>query len=158
VTFDVAAPSGANLTNVRIDFGDGDGTDLGAIVSTGSTPHAYCAAGQFTATATATDVRGDRQQLNTNVIIGSLPAALGANPPSPTVGVPVVFTVSVTGTTTAQVSRYTWIWDDGTPSFTTTAPQTSHTFTGRGQKTVRVDITGVGCGTVATATIILNVS
>jgi large repetitive protein len=158
VRFDVGAGSGANLSNVRVEFGDGDSTDLGAVNggTTTSAVHAFCSPGQFTATATAVDVTGERQQLNTSVIVGALPVTLTPSNPSPTVGTPVSFTV--TGTDLAQVSHYTWTWDDGTPSFNTSAPSTTHTFTTRGLKTIRVDVAGVGCGNAGGATVVLNVS
>src|SRR5262249_32308955 len=74
VQFDVGIGSGANLANVHVDFGDGNGADLGPISSSSSTFHGYCSAGQFNATASAVDATGAREQLNTSVIIGSLPA------------------------------------------------------------------------------------
>ena len=158
IIFTVAPVSGANISNVHVDFGDGsEGQDLGAITQSSTPSRAYCSPGQYTATATATDATGDRQSLSTNVIIGALPAILNAAPSSPTVGTPVTF--SVTGLGSAQVSKYTWSWDDGTASFSTTAPQTPHTFNRRGQATIRVDVYGIGCGgPVATSTVVLNVS
>jgi len=156
VQFDVGIGSGVNLSNVHVEFGDGSSTDLGAISSTTSTLHGYCTAGQFNATASAVDATGAREQLNTNVIIGSLPATLAAASGITNVDTPVTFNVS--GTTDAQVARYHWSWDDGTTSFDTTAPQTIHTFKTRGLKTVRVDVFGVGCGQIATATMTLNIS
>ena len=155
VQFDVGIGSGANLANVHVDFGDGDSTDLGPISSATSTLHAYCEPGQFNAVASAVDATGAREQLNTSVIIGSLPAALGSSSTT-TVNTPITFTVS--GVADAQVARYRWTWDDGTGTFDTTAPQTTHTFTSRGLKTVRVDVIGVGCGQIATATMTINVS
>jgi hypothetical protein len=159
VKFDVGAGSGANLSNVRVDFGDGASQDLGAIVSTGTTAHAYCAPGQYTATASASDVTGERQQLSTTLLVSGLPATL-ASSGTLVVATPVTFTVTLTGGSQAPllISRYNWNWDDGTPSFDTSGPSTTHTFATRGQKTVRVDVFGVGCGLVATATIVVNIS
>ena len=48
-------------------------------------------------------------------------------------------------------------WDDGTAPYSTTAPQTTHTFTSRGTKTTRVDVIGVGGGTLASAQISITV-
>lgn len=155
VQFDVGVGSGANLANVHVDFGDSSSTDLGPISAQTSTFHAYCSAGQFNAVASAVDATGAREQLNTNVIIGSLPVILGSSGGT-AVDTPITFTAS--GVTDAQVARYRWTWDDGTGSFDTTAPQTTHTFTTRGLKTVRVDVFGVGCGQIGTATMTLSIS
>ena len=156
VKFDVGAGSAANLSNVRVDYGDGNSDDLGAVNggATASAVHAFCSPGQFNATATAVDVTGERQQLNANVIVGALPVTLASS--GSTVNSPISFTVG--GVDTAQVLHYTWTWDDGTASFSTSGPSTSHTFTTTGRKTVRADVFGVGCGQVGTATLVVNVA
>jgi len=156
ITYTVTAADTANILSVRVDFGDGVTRDLGAIGKTGTASHAYCSPGQYTATATSTDATGDRQSLTADVIIGALPATLSP-PATVTVDTPATFTVGNLGTTT-QVSRFNWNWDDGTPSFDTTAPQTTHTFTTRGLKTIRVDVFGVGCSKIASATVTVSVS
>ena len=57
---------------------------------------------------------------------------------------PVTFTVSGLGS--AQVDRYIFTFDDGTPPRETTSPQTTKSFASKGQKTIRVDVFGVGGG------------
>ena len=154
VAFTVTPNTSANLQNVRVNFGDGHTIDLGPI-STGTTvPNVYCSPGSYTATATATDAAGGTGSLSTTVFVGALPVTLTNS--GSTAGAPVSFTVG--GTTSAQVSRYNWNWDDGTAPFDTTGPSTTKTFTTRGQKTIRVDVFGVGCAKIGTATLVINVT
>lgn len=155
VIFTVTPTTGVNLSNVRLDFGDGSSQSLGAISVAQTVPHAYSSSGTYTATATATDSSGDSGSLSTTVIVGSLPVTLSANTPTPTVNTPVTFTVGGIGT--AQVESYRWTLDDGTGPFTTTAPQRTHTFTTRGAKNVRVDVFGVGGGLLGTASTAVTV-
>ena len=158
VTFTVtpaAATSGANITNVRVDFGDGTAQNLGAISGPSTVSHAYNRSGTYTPTATATDASGDSQSLSTTVIIGSLPITLTASPNPGSVNSPVTFTVSGIGS--AQVERYEWFFSEGPSPKTTTGPQTSQTFTTRGEKVIRVDVYGVGGGLIGTASTVMNV-
>jgi PKD repeat protein len=136
------------VSNVRIDFGDGTSQNLGAITTAQTVPHAYSASGNYTATATATDASGDAGSLTATVIVGSLPVTL-TGPATTTVNTPVTFTVG--GTAGAQVDHYTWTLDDGTAPFQTTAPQMTHSFTTRGSKNIRVDVIGVGGGSLGSA-------
>lgn len=155
ITFTVTPTTGANITNVQVDFGDGTTTNLGAIGAATTVPHTYRSAGTYTATARAFDATGDSGSLSTSVIIGSLPVTLSASPAAPTVNQPVTFTVG--GVTTAQVERYEWTFDDGTGPFVTTSPQRTHAFTTRGIKNVRVDVIGVGGGRIGTASTTIEV-
>lgn len=154
VVFTVTPAAGANISNVRVDFGDGSGTDLGAIGAGTTTSHAYSSSGSFTATASARDATSDVQSLSTTVIVGSLAVTLSASPNPGTVNSPVTFTVN--GVATAQVDHYVFTFDDGTVR-QTTSPQTSRTFTTRGLKTIRVDVFGVGGGQIGTNTITIDI-
>jgi hypothetical protein len=156
VTFTVTPTAGANLSNVRVDFGDGTSQNLGAISAAQTVPHAYSGSGTFTATATATDVSGDAGSLSTTVLVGSLPITLTASSPSPLVNTPVTFTVGGIGT--AQIDHFEWTLDDGTGPFITTAPQLTHTFTQRGAKNVHVDVFGVGGGKLGSANTAVSVN
>jgi PKD domain len=141
ITFTVTPASGSNISNVRIDFGDGTSpANLGAIGGATPYPHSYNRPGNYTATASA----GDGDSISTSVIIGSLPITLTASPLNPTVNAPVNFTV--VGIGSAQVERYVFTFDDGTLPAQTTSPQTTHSFTSKGNKTIRVDVFGVGGG------------
>jgi hypothetical protein len=155
VTFTVLPTTGANLTNVRVDFGDGFSQDLGAISSSSNTSHAYGSPGVYTPSATARDASGDTQTLTTSLIVGSLPVTLTPSPASPTVDTPVTFAVG--GTSAVQVDHYTFTLDDGTGPFATTSPQLVHSFPSKGPKNVRVDVYGVGGGKLGTAATAVDV-
>jgi hypothetical protein len=156
IQFTVAAVAGANISNVRLDYGDGQGIDLGPISGQGTASHAYNSPGNYTATATATDATGDRQVLQTTVLIGALPVTVTANDTTPAVNTSVTFTVGGVGAT-VQVSRYHWTFDDGTGPFDTSGPSLPHTFTQKGVKQVRVDVIGVGGGILGSAGTAVNV-
>lgn len=155
VTFTVTPTTGANISNVRVDFGDGTGTSLGAISAAQSVPHTYQSSGTYTATATSSDGTGESGSLSTSIIVGSLPVTLSISPNPPTVNSPATLTVSGIGS--AQVDHYTWTLDDGTGPFTTSSPQLPHTFATRGIKNVRVDVFGVGGGKIGTAALSFEV-
>ena len=105
---------------------------------------------------TARDSTNTTEQARTAVTIGSLPVTLTAFPNPATVGSNVTLTVG--GVSSAQVDHYEFFFDDGTPPRTSGAPQTSHVFNSRGNKTVRVDVIGLGGGLIGTQTIVVNVT
>jgi adhesin/invasin len=150
-----AATTGANISNVRVDFGDGTGQNLGAISGPSTVSHAYNRPGSFTPTATATDASGDSQSLSTTVIIGSLPIVINPSPNPGVTNSPITFTVNGVGS--AQVERYEWFFSEGPSPRTTTSPQVSHTFSTRGQKVVRVDVYGVGGGLLGTTSTAMDI-
>jgi hypothetical protein len=155
VTFSVTPTNGANISNVHLDFGDGSATDLGPIGGTTTTAHVYGATGIYTATATSRDATGDTGSLATSVIVGGLQATLTPSSNPTSVNTPTTFTVGGLGT--AAVDHFVWSWDDGTAPYTTSAPQTTHSFTSRGAKTIRVDVLGIGGGTIASAQVAITV-
>jgi hypothetical protein len=155
INFTVTPTTGANISNVVVEFGDGSSTNLGAIGAATTVTHAYSSPGTYTATARATDSTGDSGSLSTSVLIGSLPVTLTPSSATPTVNTPVTFTVAGLGD--ARVDRYQWTFDDGTPPSSTTAPQRTHTFTTRGVKNVRVDVIGVGGGLLGSASTAVSV-
>ena len=152
VIFTVTPATGANITNVHIDFGDGSSTETGPIAAAAPVPHPYNGPGTYTATAT---VSGDGGSLSTPVVIGSLPVTMSASPNPASVNSPVTFTVIGLGS--AQVDHYTWTFDDGSVPSDTTSPQLPHTFTSKGIKNVRVDVFGVGGGKIGTAALSMEV-
>jgi hypothetical protein len=148
ITFTVTPGTGANVQNVRVDFGDGSSQSLGAIAGATTTSHAYNSPGSYTATATATDATGV-SSLTANVIVGSAPIILNASPSSTTAGSPITFTVIGLGTS-AQVDHYEWNFDDGA-SATTSGPQLSHVFNSRGTHYASVKVIAVGGGSLGSA-------
>jgi PKD repeat protein len=154
IAFTVTPGTGANVQNVRVDFGDGASQTLGAISGAATVTHQYGSAGNYTATATATDAAGT-STLSTNVIIGALQVVLNATSTSPKTGESVTFTVG--GVTGVQVQGYQWVFSDGA-TYQTSSPSTSHVFTTRGNQVIRVDVIGVSGGVIGTAALNLNVS
>lgn len=155
VQFTVTPATGVNISNVHVDFGDFSAVDLGAISTATNTTHPYGSAGIFTASATASDASGIIGSLNTQVVVGALQVTLSPSPSPTATDTPTTFTVG--GVSTAAIDHFLWTWDDGTPSFSTTAPQTTHSFSSRGTKTIRVDVFGVGGGLIGSATIQITV-
>jgi hypothetical protein len=155
ITFTVTPATGANISNVHVDFGDGDSKDLGAIGAATPVPHTYNRTGNYTASASATGEGG--APLTASVIIGTLPITLQASPTIPSVNSPVVFSVSGIGS--AQIDHYEWTLDDppGTPVQTTSSPQLNWVFRSKGLKTVRVDVFGVGGGKIGSQPITVEV-
>jgi hypothetical protein len=155
VTFTVTPTTGANVSSVRIDFGDGSQPQtLGSLQSAQSTPHAYCSPGSYTATASVTDAGGGAGSLSTGVVVGSLPVTLTASPSNPTVNSPVTLTVGGLGS--ALVDHYVFTFNDGT-SKNTTGPQFNTTFPSKGTKVVRVDVFGIGGCQIASQSLTLDV-
>jgi Bacterial Ig-like domain (group 1)/PKD domain len=154
LTFSVTPTAGANISNVRVDFGDGEQRNLGAITGATTFPKTYSSSGTFTATATATDASGDAGALQTTVIISSLAVGLTAAPNPTFVGVPTTFSASVPAGT--AVDHYVFTFSDRSP-VTTTNPSTNVTFTSRGLKTVRVDVFGVGGGQIGSNSLTIDV-
>jgi adhesin/invasin len=162
VKFTVTPNAGANLSNVRVDFGDGSSTNLGPIIAGGgttptatTTSHVYSSPGNYTASATGTDTSGEVAALSTSVVVGSLSVSLTASDTTPDVGESVTFTT--TGLGTAQVDHFTFTFSDGTAPVTTSSPSQPHIFTTRGAHSARVDVFGVGGGLLASATAGVNV-
>ena len=155
IAFTVTPTTGVNLTNVRVDFGDGTSVSLGAIGGAATTTHAYSGPGNYTATATSTDTTGDAGFLSTTVIIGTLQVTMTASDTTPAINAPTQFTVAGLGT--AQVDHFVWTFDDGSPPVTSTSPVQTHTFTTLGPKAVRADVFGVNGGIVGTASIVVTV-
>ena len=155
VVFTVTPTTGANIANVRVDFGDGDSVNLGALTTAQTVPHAYRAPNFYTATATATEPGGgDGGSLSTNVLISSLTVGLAVSP-LPEVNSPVTVTATVPAGT--AVDHYVFTFNDGTVIETTNNAVT-RTFTTPGTKTARVDVFVVGGGQIGSNTITFNVA
>jgi adhesin/invasin len=155
VTFTVTPGTGSNISNVRVDFGDGTSQNLGAISGPSTASHAYSRPGTYTPTVTANDASGDAQSLSTTVIIGSLPITINPSPNPGVVNSPITFTINGVGS--AQVERYEWFFSEGPSPRTTTSPQISHTFTTRGQKVIRVVVIGVGGGQIGETSTVMDI-
>ena len=156
VVFTVTSGANANISDATIQFGDGSSPQpLGSFSGVATASYAYSETGSYTATVTARDALSNTQQLHTTVTVGTLPITLSAAPATPARGTPVTFTVGGVGS--AQVGRYDFFFSDGT-KHEASGPQTTKTFDTAGNKTIRVDVIGIGGDVIATQTITIFVS
>jgi hypothetical protein len=147
IVFTISAQPGQNSTaqirNVRINFGDGETRDLGAVSGTGITvQHRYDDDGTFDVRVTATDSFGVETSAATSIVVQPQPP-LGVTITFTKAGAAVPVTVTFTATvtpSTATVSSYLWNFGDGS-SVTTTSNQAVHPYSVAGTYTVSVTVT-----------------
>jgi adhesin/invasin len=155
-TIGVDATNAANpVRNVRIDYGDGDFEDLGAVTGSTTASHVYDSDGNRSVTVTVTDTAGQQtRQVLSIVVSPSVPVnvTITVAPPSPVANAPVDFTATVAGST-AAIESYDWDFGDNTQR-TTTGNQTSKVYAAAGTYTVKVTVhasdgsTGVGAADI----------
>jgi hypothetical protein len=117
VTFTVGVGTAANIRDVRIDFGDGTSSSLGAISASTPVQHTYTEEGTYRASATAVEASGFTETVSTFVtILPQQPPAvtIQAAPTNPVPGQTVTFTATVTGAT-STILRYEWTFERGSP-------------------------------------------
>lgn len=140
--------TGNPLTNVVINWGDGQTSSLGAITSATNVTHVFNAPGIYTVTATATDAAGFSTTNSTLVNVterATVPVTVTASPSvaslASTQGL-VSFTVSTggIGTGSGSIRFYEWTFGDG-GSTVTTGPAVSYRYGATGNYTVRVRVT-----------------
>ena len=140
--FTVAVAATANVTNVRVDFGDGTRRNLGAVSGSTTIQHTYQTAGTFEVTATATQATGDEESVGTAITIlpGQPPGVVvNVSDAVPAVNQSITVTAVVSGAT-STILRYDWNFGDGTTA-TTTGNQTSKVYTTTGTFTINVTVT-----------------
>lgn len=141
-TFTVAVTSGANVSNVRVNWGDGSSSNLGAISGSSSPQHTYGAGGSYTVTATATMADGTTEpSVSQPISVADFQVGISSTNASPTAGQATTFTATTTPNTT-NVRVYRWDFGDSETA-ETTGPTVSHAFTTTGSKTVRVTVVPV---------------
>jgi len=138
-TFTIAAtaPTGATITSVTVDYGDGQRNTLPGNAT--SVQHVYTTAGTYTVTAIATDSNGNNGSASTVIVVGNITVALTF---TQTLGhvttVNFTATVSPSGT---SVASFTWDFGDGEGA-TTKENTVQHQYTpGTGKKTATVTAT-----------------
>ena len=92
------------------------------------------------------DGRGSMEVTVSSTATTPLSVSITTGTSTPTVGVPVAFTASVSGTS-GGIARYEWDFGDGTSVQVTTGNQTSHNFTTAGTRTIRVTVVGLNGST-----------
>jgi adhesin/invasin len=120
---------GNAIRSVRIDFGDGTSTTLGALPNTTTVAHVYSRTGAFTVTATATDALGFVGTTSAIITVldrASIPVSVTATVPLS--GGLVTFSANVTIPAGVSIRAYEWDFGDGVV-FTTTGITTSHRYT-----------------------------
>jgi hypothetical protein len=143
-TFTVAVAATAVVTNVRLDFGDGEVRSLGAISGSTTIQHTYQSAGTFEVTATATQATGDQESVSTAITI--LPAQppgviITASDTTPSVNQTITLTATVSGATSTILS-YAWDFGDGSTATTTGNQVTkAYALAAVGSRTITVTVT-----------------
>jgi adhesin/invasin len=136
VTFTIAidTTNAANpVRNVRIDYGDGDFEDLGAVAGSTSAAHIYDSAGSRSVTVTVTDTAGQQaRQVLAIAVLPSVPVnlVLSVSPNPATVNTTVSFEAQITGSTIG-IESFDWDFGDGTHQ-TTTGSSTTKIYTAPG--------------------------
>jgi hypothetical protein len=142
----VGVAATAVITNVRLDFGDGEIRSLGAISGSTTIQHTYVNAGTFEVTATATQATGDLESVSTAITI--LPAQppsvlISVSPQSPQVNTQAIVTATVSGAT-STIQSFTFNFGDPLaipPTVTGTSNQATVRYTTTGPKNIIVTVT-----------------
>lgn len=139
IIFTLTPPANAGIRSARIDYGDGQSENLGAVPAPISRSRIYTRSGTYLVNVTATDAFG---------FTGTTTIAIVVNERG-TVGVTVqvlsnisglvTFSVSTSGTISGSIRTYDWDFGDNTGT-TTTGPQTSHRYANAGTYIVRVTV------------------
>jgi hypothetical protein len=92
-----AAANASTVRSVKVDWGDGQTQDLGAITGTVSVAHTYRSAGTFPITAIVTDSFGNSVTVSTTVIVNPTALTLTITPPAttPSAGLPAIFQIGI---------------------------------------------------------------
>jgi PKD repeat protein len=146
VSFTIAAtaPTGATISSIVVDYGDGSVDTLSGNAT--SVQHVYAAAGTYRVTVTATDSNGGKGSASTVLVLSN---------PAPTAGFSVSPTSGTTATTfqfngsdsTGAISSYAWDFGDGKSASGLTA---SNKYDKAGTYTVRLTVTDTAGRTATT--------
>ncbi|MGH9143084.1 MAG: PKD domain-containing protein [Vicinamibacterales bacterium] len=152
--FTIAATptTGAAITSVVVDFGDGTQTALNG--NTTSVQHSYNAAGTFSVTVVATDSSGATGSASTIIVVGSAAtASFTVSPDNPPVNTSVSFDASASSSS-STITAYSWDFGDGS---TGSGVRTTHSYTIAGPKNVTLTITdSAGHSAIATKQITVH--
>jgi Bacterial Ig-like domain (group 1)/PKD domain len=134
-----AAATANPLASVVVDFGDGATANLGPITGPTGVTHTYGREGGYTATATATDISGQRGLSSVAIVVGrqQLPTTTLSAPASTTVANPIAVTFTGTATAPAQIVSARVTLQDGTVIYSgTNANSFNYKFGGTGTYTL----------------------
>ena len=130
-------PGTVTLTNVEIDFGDGDSIQLGAISASTVVQHFYEDDGIFLVEVTATDVDGGTAVASGSVAV--IPFTFTASAPA-TADVNTTILFKVEGLpASVPIEKFVWNFGDGGVQTTNSATIT-HSYQSVGLKTITVTV------------------
>lgn len=166
-TFEVTAATqnGSAVKDLRVSWGDGLTTDLGAVTGKAIASHVYTSAGTYTISATLTDTAGNVQTITTSVTVIPVPKPTIIITPSPVpghVGAQTTLTIQVTVPTGIGVQDMRIDFGDSSICNCNsvadlggaTSAAVPHVYTAVGTYTVTVTITDTsGQTTVGTAVV-----
>lgn len=140
-SFTIAVGQDANVQNVRVNWGDGTATNLGALTGSTTVSHTYQNAGTYEAIATATDASGETASQSTSVtILPQQPPGVIITPSSSSPNVNQIITLTATASgTTSTILRYEWDFGDGRTAVTT-GNQTTVSYPTTGTKVITVTV------------------
>ncbi|MBI1873948.1 MAG: Ig-like domain-containing protein [Acidobacteria bacterium] len=155
--------TGSPISNVRVDWGDDDFVNLGAVSGAINVAHVYDGGGTYLVTVTATDTSGQQSSVSTVVVIAEplpLNVNISASASVARPNQPVTFTANVTssggGSTSVDLFEWTFIGADVTDRARTTGNSISYAFGSIGTKTIKVVVHGT-FGSVGTGQIQISV-
>ena len=141
-------PSTGTTPTVRVDWGDGQSQNLGVLSAARVITHTFSTQGTYTISATATDDAGESNTTSQLVTIGARQVQevtlSDPSPAEPTVGQPVLFTVTLgTATNTAIKDVTVYFGDGNTDNLGAINGATSavHVYSDPGAYTVRATLT-----------------
>ena len=157
-SFTVSVASAANVRDVKVEWGDGSSSSLGAVSGSGSITHVYDDPGTFTVTATATDAAGNHESVSTSVtVLPQTPVGvtLTASSTNPVVGQTVTFTATnATLPAGVVILGYNWNFGDGS-TFSGTSNISTHIYSSTGPKDISVTLRLSNGGTAIGVTSII---
>jgi adhesin/invasin len=156
-SFTITPATGAVITNVHVDFGDGLATDLGEITSATTVGHPFRSPGVLTVRATATDSEGGTGTASTQVVVTPLVVTLTFAPNSTSApGVADIVTFTATPSLGALIEHYDWVFGDGSVG-NSVSNQATHSYLAKGAYTVSVTAVPAGNGAPAANIVTVDV-
>jgi hypothetical protein len=113
-----AAQNGSAVRELRVNWGDGESTSLGAVTGSAVVSHVYDDDGTFTVTGTVTDVAGNSVSVSTSVTV--IPVArptviVTATPQSAPIGVFIIsFEIDIRAASGVSIQNVEIDYNDGT--------------------------------------------
>ncbi len=161
-----AAQNGSAVRELRVNWGDGKTSNLGAVTGTAVASHVFEDDETFTVTATVTDVAGNSVSVSTSVtaiLVGRPTVIVTPTPQSATVGSTISFQIDIRAAAGVSIQNVTINFGDGKTDsiggFTGIVTVTHPYNLGPGSYTVTVTVTdSTGSRTSGTTTITFTAS